>query len=122
MKKNNTLSESDVICELVAKGMEEKKGENIVVINLKNIKSAVADYFVICTGTSGQHIDAITASVEDEVFKGLKEWPKYNEGRDNKEWILLDYINVVVHVFTKDVRAFYGLEQLWGDADIKQIN
>ncbi len=122
MKNNKSLSESDIIRDFVVKGMEDKKGENIVVINLKNIKSAVSDYFIICTGTSGQHIDAITASVEDEVFKAIKEWPRHNEGRDVKEWILLDYINVVVHVFTKDIRTFYGLEQLWGDAEIKQIN
>ncbi|TAG51923.1 MAG: ribosome silencing factor [Cytophagales bacterium] len=122
MKNNISLSESDIIRDLVVKGMEDKKGENIVVIDLKKIKSAVADYFIICTGTSGQHIDAVTASVEDEVFKGIKEWPRHNEGRDVKEWILLDYINVVVHVFTKDIRTFFGLEQLWGDADIKQIN
>lgn len=121
MAKKKATSESEVLCELIVKGMEEKKAENIVVIDLKNIKNAVADYFVVATGTSGNHADAVSVSVEEEVFKGIKQWPWHTEGRENKEWILIDYVDVVAHVFTQDIRSFYGLEQLWGDAVIKQI-
>ncbi|TAF75989.1 MAG: ribosome silencing factor [Bacteroidetes bacterium] len=121
MAKKKGLTDSDVLCELIVKGMEEKKAENIVVIDLKNIKNAVADYFIVATGTSGNHADAVSVSVEEEVFKGIKQWPWHTEGRENKEWILIDYVDVVAHVFTQDIRSFYGLEQLWGDAVVKQI-
>jgi len=121
MAKKKGLTDSDVLCELIVKGMEEKKAENIVVIDLKNIKNAVADYFIVATGTSGNHADAVSVSVEEEVFKGTKQWPWHTEGRENKEWILIDYVDVVAHVFTQDIRSFYGLEQLWGDAVVKQI-
>lgn len=115
-KKSNT--ESSVLCDLVVKGMQEKKGEDIAVIDLRNIKNAVSDYFIICSGNSDTHADSISDSVEEEVHKVAEVWPWQSEGRGNKEWILLDYVDVVAHVFRKDRREFYGLEELWGDAKI----
>jgi ribosome-associated protein len=101
--------------------MQEKKATDIVVLDLRKVKNAVADFFVICSGNSDKQLDAITDSVDQEVYKALKENPWHTEGKNNKEWMLLDYIDVVAHVFKKDRREFYSLERLWGDADIREI-
>jgi ribosome-associated protein len=115
---NKVNINSDELSELVVKGMQEKKALDIVVLNLKHIKNAVADYFVICSGNSDTQVDAITDSIEAEIYKLSKQDPWHKEGQENKEWILLDYVDVVAHVFKKDRRAFYALEDLWGDAQI----
>lgn len=106
---------------LVVKGMLEKKGMDVVVMDLRNVANAITDFFIICSGTSDTQIDAIASSVEEEVFKGSRTNPWHREGQQNREWILLDYVDIVAHVFKKDRRAFYDLEQLWGDADIQHI-
>jgi ribosome-associated protein len=90
-------------------------------MDLRKIKNAVADFFVICSGSSDKQLDAISDAIDTEVFKALKENPWHTEGKNNKEWMLLDYIDVVAHVFRKDRREFYALERLWGDADITEI-
>lgn len=97
-------------------GMLEKKASDVVVLDLRDIKHAVADYFVICSGTSDTQIDAISDSVEKEVHKLTRQNPWKREGKQNKEWILIDYVDVVAHVFSRDKRNFYGLEELWADA------
>jgi ribosome-associated protein len=112
---------SEELCKLVVKGMQEKKAVDIVVMDLRDIKNAISDYFVICSGTSDTQIDAIADSVEEEVFKASKINPWHEEGKMNREWILLDYVDVVVHVFKKERRVFYDLEQLWGDAEIHLV-
>ena len=112
---------SEELCKLVVKGMQEKKAVDIVVMDLRDIKNAISDYFVICSGTSDTQIDAIADSVEEEVFKASKVNPWHEEGKMNREWILLDYVDVVVHVFNKERRVFYDLEQLWGDAEIHLV-
>ncbi len=109
---------SEELSKIVVKGMQEKKATNIVVMDLKGIKNAVADYFVICSGNSDTQIDAISESIEGEVYKNARQDPWHKEGKQNKEWILLDYVDVVAHVFKKDRRSFYALEDLWGDAVI----
>lgn len=101
--------------------MLEKKANDIAILDLRKVKNAVADFFVICTGTSDTQVDAITESVEQEVYKALHLHPYSREGKGNKEWILLDYFDAVVHVFKQDRRAFYALEELWGDAKITLI-
>jgi len=111
----------DLLVQNVVKGMQEKKAEGIAVLNLEKIDTAVADFFVICSATNDRQVDAISKSIEDEVHKAIKEWPWHVEGKENKEWVLLDYINVVAHVFNQDKRAFYGLEELWGDAEVTQF-
>ncbi|MDX2195316.1 MAG: ribosome silencing factor [Cytophagales bacterium] len=117
VKKKNVKSTFE-LHEIVAKGMIDKKAEEVMVINLTKNKNAIADYFVICSGTSGTHLDAISDAVEQEVWQKLNTHPKSEEGKTNKEWILIDYIDVVAHIFQKDKRKFYGLEELWGDAEI----
>ena len=120
-KKKETLISKDLLVQNVVKGMQEKKAEGITVLNLENINSSVADFFVICSATNDRQVAAISDSIEDEVHKAIKEWPWHVEGKENKEWILLDYINVVAHVFNKDKKDFYGLEELWGDAEITRF-
>ncbi|MCP2042345.1 ribosome silencing factor [Pontibacter sp. HSC-36F09] len=121
MKETKAEANSDILAELVVKGMQEKKASNIVVLNLKSLKNAVSDYFVIASASSDSQLDAIATSIEEEIFKAVRQNPWQSEGRTNKEWVLLDYVDVVAHVFLKDKREFYALEELWGDANIKRI-
>ncbi|MBO0939890.1 ribosome silencing factor [Fibrella sp. HMF5335] len=118
--KQNGLS-TEQLRDLVVKGMQEKKAQDIVVMDLRKVKNAITDYFIICSGSSDTQIDAISGSVEEEILKVSRTFPMNREGKMNREWILLDYVDVVVHVFKKDRRAFYDLEQLWGDAEIHEI-
>ena len=113
--------DSEKLADLVVKGMQEKKASDIVVMDLRDVKNAVADFFVLCSGNSDKQLSAISDSVDEFVYKDLKENPWHSEGRNNKEWMLLDYISVVVHIFKKDRREFYALEKLWGDAEITEI-
>ena len=121
VKKTESVS-ADILNKYIVKGIQEKKGKNIVILDLTAIGNAIADHFIICTGTSDTQIDAISNSVEKEVFEGAQESPWHREGFQNKEWILLDYVTVVVHIFKDEVRSFYGLEELWGDAIATHID
>ena len=109
------------LSELIVHGMQEKKAHDITILDLKSIKNAVADYFIICSGNSDTQVDAITDSIEKEVYKITSQNPWHKEGKSNGEWILLDYVDVVAHVFRKDRRKFYSLEELWGDAKITNV-
>ena len=111
-KENNT----DELISLIIKGIEEVKGNNIEILDLREIENTVCDYFVICSGTSNTQVNAIVNSVNKTVSKALHEKPWHIEGTDNSEWILMDYVSVVTHVFQKHIREFYDLEGLWGDA------
>lgn len=119
-RKVSNLSSKD-LSQLVVRGMQEKKAVDIVVMDLRQVKNAVTDFFVICSGNSDVQIDAIADSVEEEVIKVADTRPWQREGKMHREWILLDYVDVVVHVFKKERRAFYDLELLWGDAVVSQI-
>ena len=119
MVKNKALNESAYISELAIFGIQEKKGNDIVRLDLRNIFSSVSDYFVICHADSTTQVKAIANSVEEEIFKATQQEPWRKEGLEYGEWILLDYIDVVVHIFRTDKREFYGVEDLWGDAEIK---
>ncbi|MFH1004453.1 MAG: ribosome silencing factor [Bacteroidota bacterium] len=110
------------IVRYAVKGIEEKKGNVITCINLKKIQNAACDYFVICEGNSKTQIQAITHSVEEFIEKNTGERPWHIEGMQNAEWVLMDYVSVVVHIFHPQMRQYYGLENMWADADIKQIN
>jgi ribosome-associated protein len=121
MKHTKAEANSDILAELVVKGMQEKKASDIVVLNLKSLKNAVSDYFVIASASSDTQLDAIATSIEEEIYKATRQNAWQTEGRTNKEWVLLDYVDVVVHVFLKDKREFYALEELWGDAGIQRI-
>jgi ribosome-associated protein len=111
---------SDILAQVVVKGMQEKKGLNIVALDLRSVRSPMADFFVICHGTSDRQVEAIADSVEEEVRKATGEKPYHREGGNQAEWVLLDYVSVVVHVFSEEKRRFYGLEELWGDAERKE--
>jgi ribosome-associated protein len=121
MKDNKVEANSDILAELVVKGMQEKKATDIVVMNLKSLKNAVSDYFIIASANSDTQLDAIANAIEEEVYKAVKQNPWQSEGRTNKEWVLLDYVDVVAHIFLKDKREFYALEELWGDANIQHV-
>jgi ribosome-associated protein len=113
---------SQTLSKIIIEGMQEKKGVDIVVLDLRGVKSAVTDFFVICSGNSDTQVEALMNSVEEQVYKLVGEYPWHKEGAMNREWILLDFVSVVAHVFKKDRRKFYGLEELWGDAEITFIN
>lgn len=121
MKSTLVRQDSDTLAEVAVRGMQERKGTDIVVLNLKELKNAVADYFIICSASSDTQLDALARSVEEEVEKLTGQSPWQSEGRTNREWILLDYVDVVVHVFLRDRRQFYALEELWGDANFTYI-
>ena len=121
MAKKRKGASSEILSDLVVKGMLEKKAADIVVMDLRKVKNAVADFFIVCSASSDKQVDAIADSIDHEVFKTLKENVWHSEGKNNKEWMLLDYIDVVAHVFRKDRREFYSLERLWGDAEIREI-
>jgi ribosome-associated protein len=120
-RKKDTAPNAEKLSQAIVKGMQEKKAIDIVVMDLRKVKNAVADFFVLCSGSSDKQIDAIAESIDQEVYKAMKENPWHTEGKNNKEWMLLDYINVVAHVFRKDRRTFFALEKLWGDAEITEI-
>lgn len=115
------INDSERLRDLIIEGMQEKKAKEIVCLDMRNIKNSVADFFVISHADSKSHIDAIAKSVEEFVYKKIKEDPYHKEGKANSEWILLDYFNVVAHIFRQEQREFYGLERLWADAEIKRI-
>lgn len=118
MSKIKTVEPGLLLADIVVKGMEEKKASDIVRIDLRNVKGAVADFFLICHADSDRQVDAIAKSVEEEVYKALNEDPWHREGFENAEWILLDYVDVVVHIFMKEKRHFFGIEELWGDGEL----
>jgi ribosome-associated protein len=116
MEKNKISSEE--LSRLVEEGMLEKKGFDIVTIDLRKIPNRVVDFFVICHGTSVTQVDAIADSVLETVKKATGFHPGNQEGRTLNEWVLLDYFDVAAHIFTEPVRAFYRLEELWADGEI----
>lgn len=117
MRKRRRSDDADKLNDLIIRIIQDKKGKGIVSLNLKNIHTAVTDYFIICHGTSKTQVDAIAHGVLEEVKKETKSIAYNKEGFENSEWILIDYVDVVVHVFLENTRAFYQLENLWADAE-----
>ena len=120
MTKKNT--NNDDLLALIIKGIEDVKGNDINILDLREIENTVCDYFVICNGNSNTQVNAIVGSVQKVVSKELKEKPWHVEGEQNGEWILMDYVSIVVHVFQKHIREYYNIESLWGDAKITTID
>lgn len=110
-----------ILIDSIIDGIQDVKGKDITVLDLKEIPNAVTDYFIICTGESSTQVDAISQSIVRTTRNNLKEKPWHQEGNNNSEWILLDYVNIVVHVFYKNTRSFYNLENLWADAKRNDI-
>lgn len=116
------IVDRDLLISEIIKGIEDVKGENITILDLRDIENTVCDYFILCDGNSNTQVSAISGSIQKSVSKSLKEKPWHVEGESNAEWVLLDYVSVVVHVFQKHIREFYGLEELWGDGKITQVS
>ena len=111
----------DQLISVIINGIEDVKGKEINILDLRDIENTVCDYFIICEGTSNTQVNAIVNSIQKKVSKELKDHPWHVEGLDNAEWVLLDYVNVVVHVFQRQIREYYDIESLWGDAKTTQI-
>lgn len=121
-KKSSSPKETSSLLDAVVEGMRERKGKNIMILNLMNIENRVTDYFVICDADSNTHVNSIAESVEETVEKMTNEKAYHSEGNQNGEWVLIDYINIVAHVFLRETREHYNIEGLWGDAEITLIN
>lgn len=112
---------TDQLVSTILKGIDEVKGEDIQLLDLREIENTVCDYFVVCSGTSNTHVNALSGSIQKIVGKEAREKAWHVEGEGQAEWILIDYVNVVVHVFQKQTREFYDIESLWGDAKVTSI-
>ena len=117
----NKIESKPILLDEIVHGIENVKGEDIQVLDLREIDNTPCDYFVICSGNSNTQVSAIVGSVQKNVSKLLKAKPFHTEGSDVAEWVLIDYVNVVVHVFQKQIREYYNIEELWGDAKTTQI-
>ena len=115
--KNKKNSLKDIVVESI----KDRKGKDIIVLDLRKLEQSVADYFVICHGDSSTQVDAITENIDRETRTQLQEHPLHKEGTDNMQWVLLDYGDVVVHIFQDEYRGFYNLEDLWADAEKEVI-
>lgn len=120
MSKSKKTLLSRKLADVVVHGMQEKKGNEIVLLDMREVNGAVSDYFVICHADSNVQVNAIARSVEEEVYKAFGQDPWRKEGQGNGEWILLDFVDVVVHIFKTDKRQHYGIEELWGDAIVQE--
>ena len=109
---------SRALSEKITQGMLEMKAVDIQIFDLRTVQHAIADFFVLCSGNSDIHIDSISQMIEKYAFEQAKQKPWHKEGYANKEWILIDFVDVVAHIFNKEKRAFYELEKLWADAKI----
>ncbi|MDG1941537.1 MAG: ribosome silencing factor [Flavobacteriaceae bacterium] len=118
---SNPKSTEDALISNIISGIDNVKGLDVSLLDLRDIENTVCSYFVVCTGSSNTHVNAIVSSIQKSVSKELKEKPFHTEGNDNAEWVLMDYVNVVVHVFQKQIREYYNIEELWGDAKTTKI-
>jgi ribosome-associated protein len=118
-KKKETSDE--VLVRTIVEAIQEKKGKEIIKLDLKDLKNTVCNYFIICQGDSNTQVRAIADNIEKQAFLKLKEQPHHIEGRTNSQWILIDFFNVIVHIFQEEQRQFYKLEDLWSDGKIEII-
>lgn len=113
--------QNKILVDTIVDAIQDIKGKDIVVLNLTSLPNSVTDFFIICTGDSNTQVDGIANSVLRKTREKLKERPWHQEGTNNSEWILLDYVSVVVHIFYRNLRDFYALEDLWADAERTDI-
>jgi ribosome-associated protein len=116
------LNKNSKIFKTIIKAIQEKKGENIISLDLRKIPEAVSDFFIICEATSQPQIRAISDFIEDQVKNVCDENPYRHEGKQNLQWVLLDYVNIVVHIMLPEQRKFYKLEEMWSDAAGEEHN
>jgi ribosome-associated protein len=117
-KKQSRLTKSSKILKVIIKAIQDKKGESVVSLDMRKIPEAVADFFIICEGGSGVQVKAIADAVEEKVKEACGETPYRHEGYQALQWVLVDYVNVVVHIFQRETRKFYRLEEMWHDGVI----
>ncbi|MFY7964819.1 MAG: ribosome silencing factor [Chitinophagaceae bacterium] len=116
-KPSTKLAKNSRIYKTIIKAIEDKKGEDIVCLDLRKIHEAVADFFIVCTANSAPQVKAISDNIEKLVFEICGENPYKQEGRQSLQWVLVDYVNIVVHVMQPATRKFYKLEEMWSDAE-----
>ena len=114
-------SEKQLLINTIIDSIQDTKGEDIRILDLTNIENAAANYFIICSANSNTQVNAIAGNIERRVRNELKERPWHTEGEENALWVLVDYISVVVHVFQKNIREYYDIEDLWSDAKVTMI-
>jgi ribosome-associated protein len=112
---------SELVKKFVVEGLQEIKGQNITVLDLREIENAVTDFFIIAEGNSNTQVNSLADSVHKVVRENVGDRPWHIEGRENSEWVLMDYVTVVAHIFQTGIREFYDLESLWGDAEVTTI-
>jgi ribosome-associated protein len=115
------IESTDLLITHIIDALEDVKAEDIQILDLREIENSVCSYFIVCSGNSNTQVNALAGSVQKKVSKALKEKPFHVEGTETAEWVLLDYINVVVHIFQRTVREYYDIESLWGDAKVTAI-
>ena len=115
-KKTARLTKNSKLIKTIINAIQEKKGENIISLDLRKVNEAVADFFIICEASNQPQVRAISDFVEQEMKKNCDEYPYRHEGMKNLQWVLIDYVNVVVHVMLSETRKFYKLEEMWSDA------
>ena len=116
-----SISEVEELSHAIIEGIRDKKGKKIVQLDLRQLGDAPADFFIICEGDSSTHVKAISDSVYKKVKEDLYEMPTHTEGSSNARWVLMDYFNIVVHVFYPETREFYDIESLWSDAKVTEF-
>lgn len=118
----STSARTDLLLTTIVSGIEEVKGHDIISLDMGPVNSAICDHFVICHGSSTTQVEAIADKVKKFTDEALSERPWRSEGYGNAQWILLDYVDIVVHIFYKEARTFYNLEDLWGDAEVTRYD
>ena len=124
-RKKNTakkLTKNSKIFKAIIHAIQEKKGENIISLDLRKIPEAVSDFFIICEASNNTQLKAIADFVEEDVKAKCGEAAYKHEGRQAQQWILIDYVNVVVHIMLPEPRKFYQLEEMWSDAPVTEHN
>jgi ribosome-associated protein len=119
--KVSTAISARQLADAAVEALQDKKGLKIVIMDLRKLRGAITDYFVICSATSDKHAQALSDTVWEQLRVQYQDKPMNVEGRTKGEWILMDYVNIVVHVFTEEHRRFYDIESLWGDAEITHV-
>ena len=113
------IDATNILLENIINAIQEVKGKEIISLNLRKIESAICKYFVICTGTSSTHVNSIESNIKKTISRDLGEKPFHIEGNNIAEWVLMDYSDIIVHVFQKKTREYYNIEDFWGDAKFK---
>ncbi len=113
------LNETNILLKNIVTVMQDTKGKEIISLDLRKIESAICKYFIICTGTSNTHVSSIENRIKKTISQDLGEKPWHTEGNNVGEWVLMDYYDIIVHIFQEKTRKFYNIEDFWGDAKFK---